>query len=311
VADQEILANNYRCDSCGWVYDPADYKGLPLADQDDWECPECHSGIDHFELIVPDELGEPEGEADDAGGGFDIPAAERKVSAQKADNSVFELHRQSQKGQLRLQPSFQRYYVWSDKQASALVESLFLRLPIPLVYLAEEKDSKYSVVDGQQRLTSLFRFMENEFAITGLEVLQDLNGKRFNKLSKPEQEHVENFLLTVVRIDKESHPEVKFEVFERLNTGSVKLNDQEVRNAVFRGAYNDLLRTLAKNSTFLRLLGQTEPHKRMSDVELVLRFAAWLKQTYLNFPTSTQLKPFLNKEMENGRTYSQADLGKI
>ena len=308
-AESEI-ANAYRCDTCGWVYLPGEHDGLALADHENWECPDCQAGIDHFELVVPDEIGEPDDDSDVSPGDFDIPLAERKVSAQRADNSVFELHRQEQRGLLRLQPIFQRYYVWTEKQASALVESLFLRLPIPVIYLAEEKTGEHSVIDGQQRLTALFKFMDGEYPISGLEVLKDLNGKHFSDLNRQQQAYLEGFLLSVVRIDKDSHPEIKFEVFERLNTGSVKLNDQEVRNAVFRGPFNDHLRALAKNSTFLRMLGQTEPHRRMSDVELVLRFSAFLNQTYLNFPRG-KLKAFLNKEAENGRAYSERKLMEV
>jgi rubredoxin len=301
----DVESLHYKCDTCGWVYDPKANDGRPLADQDDWECPECQSGMDHFDVVLPDELGEPE--ADEQSGeepaDLGIPMSQRKVSAHKADNSVFELSRLEQTGQLVLQPSFQRYYVWTDKQASALVESIFLQLPIPLIYLAEESGGEYAVVDGQQRLTALINYTRNLYELTGLTVLTDLNGNRFSELTKSQQRHIENYLLSVIRIGKESHPEVKFEVFERLNTGSVKLNDQEVRNAVFRGPYNDHLRKLAKNVDFLRLLGQSEPHKRMSDVELVLRYAAWLNQGYLSL-TTKQLKAFMNREMEDGRTRS-------
>jgi hypothetical protein len=265
--------------------------------------------MDHFDVLLPEELGEPETEAEDEGEPADlgIPMAERKVSAHKADNSVFELSRLDQTGQLLLQPSFQRYYVWTPKQASALVESIFLQLPIPLIYLAEEPSGEHAVVDGQQRLTALINYSRNLYPLTGLTVLTDMNGKRFSELTKAQQRHFENYLLSVIRIDKESHPEVKFEVFERLNTGAVKLNDQEVRNAVYRGPYNDHLRMLAKNKDFLDLLGQSEPHKRMSDIELVLRFAAWLHQGYLSL-TTKQLKAFMNKEMEAGRAYGPSKL---
>ena len=289
---------------------------MALGDQEKWECPTCQAGIDHFDVAVPEEIEEPHAEGQpaeaEAGSavGEDVPTSARKVSAHRADNSVFELHRQRHKGQLVLQPSFQRYYVWSDNQASKLIESIFLKLPIPIIYLAEEQAGGYSVIDGQQRLTALFQYLDNIYPLGGLEVLKDLNGKRFSQLSKEGQGLLESYVLTVVRIDRESHPDIKFEVFERLNTGSVKLNDQEVRNAVYRGPYNDHLRTLARNSTFWKLLGQTDAHKRMSDVELALRFAAWYHQTYLNFGPR-QLKPYLNDEMENGRRYSAKEFADL
>ena len=302
MASEAGQTPQYRCDSCGWVYEPAEHDNRPLADHDDWECPECQSGMDHFDVVLPEELGEPEEDDPEdktEPAALGIPMSQRKVSAHKADNSVFELSHLEQTGQLVLQPTFQRYYVWTPRQASALVESLFLQLPIPLIYLAEEHGGEYAVVDGQQRLTALITYTRNLYALTGLTVLTDLNGKRFSELTKPQQRHLENYLLSIIRIDKDSHPEVKFEVFERLNTGSVKLNDQEVRNAVYRGPYNDHLRKLARNKDFMSLLGQDEPHRRMSDVELVLRFAAWTNQGYLAL-TTKQLKAFMNAEMERG-----------
>lgn len=304
----------YRCDTCGWVYDPAAFDGRSLADQPvDWVCPGCQSSIDQFSMLVPeDDLGEVEDEeGDGGGGGTGTPG--RKVSANKADLSVYELHRQTQRGQLILQPRYQRYYVWSETQASQLVESIFLRLPLPLIYIGEEPaGGVYSVIDGQQRLTALFRFMQNEFPLRGLTIMRALNGKYFRELSEEDQQTIENFTLPVIRIERESDPDVKFEVFARLNTGSVKLNDQELRNAIYRGRYNDHLRTLARNPDFLRLLQQDAPHPRMADVELALRFAAWLNQTYLQMlAQGSQLKLFMNKEMELGRSYTDRELAKV
>ena len=88
-----------------------------------------------------------------------------------------------------------------------------------------------------------------------------------------------NYPLKVVVIEKDSHPEVKFEVFERLNTGAVKLNDQELRNCIYRGRYNELLKRLSQNKDFLFLFGLKEPDKRMRDRELILRFFAFYHNT--------------------------------
>ncbi len=98
------------------------------------------------------------------------------------DPSIFELHRQSQRGTINVQPEFQRYYVWDDKKASRLIESVLLDLPIPVVYLAEEIEGHFSVIDGQQRLTSFFRFLDNDLELRGLHVLQKLEGKRYKDL---------------------------------------------------------------------------------------------------------------------------------
>jgi len=212
----------------------------------------------------------------------EIPSERRRVYADKSDRSIYELFRKFQRGDLILDPEFQRRYVWDNKKASLLIESVLLEVPIPVIYLAEEDNGKFIVIDGQQRLRS-FRFLNNEFKLRGLSVLSELNGKYFKDLDKEKQRKIEDTTLRVIEIRKESHPDVKFEIFERLNVGAVKLNDQELRNCIYRGRYNDLIKELAEDKDFLFLLGLREPHKRMYDRELVLHFLAFYNQTYLRY----------------------------
>jgi rubredoxin len=308
---QTIQDVSYACAACGWVYRPAEHNGVEFADLlPDWTCPQCQADQNQFAVLVPAELPtdgseETEGlesreQPDETLG---TPLEQRVVYTNKAELSVYELHRQKQLGELKLQPEFQRYYVWSAKQESRLIESIFLNVPIPLVYIAEEPSGTYAVIDGQQRLTALFRFMDGEYAISSLEHRTDLNGKRFADLGRELQRQFENCTLSVVQIRKESDPDVRFEVFERLNTGATKLNDQEIRNCVYRGPFNDFLRRQAKYTPFQRLLGLQQPDPRMADVELVLRFAAFWDQTYLHY-NSKLLKAFLNRQMERGAGYT-------
>ena len=98
---------------------------------------------------------------------------------------------------------------------------------------------------------------------------------------------------------------MKFEIFERLNTGSVSLNDQELRNCIYRGGYNDLLKQLSQDNDFLYLLSLHGPDARMKDVELVLRFAAFYHSTYLNY--KPPIRRCLNNEMEKWRLISAKD----
>jgi hypothetical protein len=233
---------------------------------------------------------------------IEIPEDRRRVYHNPRDPSIRELFEMWQEGDLILGPEFQRRYVWDNKKASLLIESVLLEVPIPIIYLSEEDDSKLTVIDGQQRLRSLFRFLNNEFKLSGLSVLSHLNGKYFKDLDKKLQRNFKKFSLRVIEIRKESHPDVKFEIFERLNVGAVKLNDQELRNCVYRGEYNDLIKELAEDIDFLFLLGLKEPHKRMYDRELVLRFLAFYNQTYLKY--KPPMKQFLNREMENNRNIS-------
>jgi uncharacterized protein with ParB-like and HNH nuclease domain len=127
--------------------------------------------------------------------------------------------------------------------------------------LAEEIDGRFTIIDGQQRLRSFFRFINNEFKLKNLRVLSDYEGKLFKTLDKDNQIKVEDATLRTIEIRKETNPDVKFEIFERLNVGSVKLNDQELRNCIYRGKYNNLIKELSENKDFLTLLGLDEAKK--------------------------------------------------
>ncbi|MCL4407771.1 MAG: DUF262 domain-containing protein [Thermotogae bacterium] len=236
----------------------------------------------------------------------------KRVISKKADLSIYELYRQYGKGRLNLQPSFQRLPVWDNKKSSRLIESVLLEIPIPLIYLNEEENSHYSVIDGQQRLTAFFNFMQNSLKLTGLSILSDLDGKAFNEIPDKLQNQFENTTIPVIIISNDSDPNVndsdpnvKFDIFERLNTGSVQLNVQELRNSIYRGPYNEFIKELANNKDFLFLLGIEKPHSRMQDVELVLRFFAFYHKTYLKYAPPS--KHFLNKEMEAYKTFSNEE----
>ena len=181
---------------------------------------------------------------------LNIPIEQRRVYSDQSDRSIQELYNRFLEGDLILQPDFQRYYVWDDKKASLLVESVLLEVPLPIFYLAEESKGKYTVIDGQQRLVSLFRFLSpmklgnqeiDQLKLKGLEVLTSHIGNYYKDLPVDLKKNFSNSTVRVIGIRAESHPDVKFEIFERLNTGAVKLNDQELRNCVYRGRYNVFL----------------------------------------------------------------------
>lgn len=246
---------------------------------------------------------------------FDIEPEKRRVKTEKQDLPVETLVSWVNRGKLNLQPDFQRNFVWNSGKASRLVESLLLAIPIPVIYVSEEVNRTYSVVDGQQRLTSICAFVNGafpngqKFKLSGLQVLKDLNRKAFADLPVELQEEILNFILRLIIIEKDSDPDVKFEVFERLNLGAEKLNDQEVRNCVYRGNYNELLRSLTQNEFLLRILQSKEPHSRMADRQLILRFFAMWRNTPDNYKGPT--KRFLNTEMEQHRQLSDEALVKM
>jgi hypothetical protein len=211
------------------------------------------------------DLGERDSDEDD------FPPSERNIHTQSYDLSLHTLREQWDDGTLIL-PEFQREYVWDGAKASRLIESLLLNIPIPPLFLAETEDAKYEIVDGQQRVTSIARYLNNEFALSGLRISREMKGLRFHKLPEREQRFLRTRVIRAIVITVESSPTMKFEVFERLNTGGLALNAQEIRNAIYSGGLNTLLKDLERDASFRKCLGSTKPRKRMVDRELVLRF---------------------------------------
>lgn len=241
-----------------------------------------------------------------------IPTEERKLRVQAYDKSVSDLVRMVREEDIILNPEYQRNYVWDNKKASLLIESILLNIPIPVVYASEEDDSRWNIVDGLQRLTALRRFFDNNFKLGGLGVLSELNGFRYQDLNPKAKRVLSNGNLRVILIFNDSHPEIKYDIFMRLNSGSVKLNEQELRNCLYRGSLNDLIKGLAKNPKLLNILGLKSPHKRMVDCEMILRYFAFSNNfdkenmTIKDYKGAT--KTFLNSFFANNQNI---ELGKI
>jgi len=215
----------------------------------------------------------------------------RRVVTQPVDLAVRTLVDQIDDKSLVLATDFQRKYVWDNAKASRLIESLLLNVPIPVCYFAEDQQGTYEVVDGHQRLHSIWRYLKEDFRLGRLEALPEQAGLRFSRLPGAMQLDLSRRTIRCVVITRESDPELKFEIFERLNTNAVPLNAQELRNCVYRGALNDLLKALVVNSDFRRALGRRQPDYRMRDHELILRFFAIQDDPDAYAPP---LKSFLN-----------------
>lgn len=314
--------NEYRCDVCDFVYRPSNYDGVDLAEQPEgFQCPDCQSTKGHFQIDtqsddqVEDEVGDaPDGdeaaeavvaqeELKPASGG------DRRVHTKESNPSVSTLQELHKDGDLDPQPPYQRYEVWNARKRSKLIESALMNLSLPRLYFAENDDEKQEVVDGQQRLQAFFRFLNNEYPLSGLTTLSELNGKKFNDLEKKLRTRLKQFGLSVVVILKESHSDLRYDLFERLNTGATGLNEQELRNAVFRGKYNDFVYRLADLEDWRKLHNLDGRHKRMADAEWVLRYMAFRDQTYHNFPEGS-VAGFLNRQMKNNRPSVAADCDK-
>lgn len=233
---------------------------------------------------------------------IDIPKDVRYINTQAYDKSISDLMRMINEKDLLLDPDYQRNYVWDNKKASKLIESIILNVPIPVIYVSQEEDESWTVIDGLQRLSSLKRYFDNKFKLSGLDVLLELNKLDFKSLPLKSKRILKNGLLRVIMITHDSNEEIKYDVFMRLNTGSVHLTEQELRNCMYRGKLNDFLKAEAKNEKWLALLGLKEPHKRMADRELLLRFLAlynsWNPQSEIVEGYKGRMKSFLNNFMK-------------
>lgn len=232
----------------------------------------------------------------------EIPREVRNLTTQSYDKSVSDIVRMIADKDLILDPEYQRNYVWDNKKASKLIESIILNVPIPVIYVSEEKDSSWSVIDGLQRLNSLKRFFDGKFKLSGLEVLPELNKCDIKTLPTKPLRMLKNGLLRIVMITADSNDDIKYDIFMRLNTGSAHLNEQELRNCLYRGKLNSFLQDMAKKQEWLTLLGLSEPHKRMSDRELLLRFLAlaenWDDEKKIVRNYKGNIKSFLNSFMK-------------
>ena len=241
----------------------------------------------------------------------------RKIITKESDLQIRNVCEDHQRGRLILRPDFQRHFIWSAEKSSRLIESALLDVPLPTVYLFEEADGTKSVIDGQQRLTAFVSFVRGNFLDSGrpfvlsnLKVLQDLNGKKFSSLEEAQQDKIRDTMMRSILFLKGSDSDLKYEVFERLNTESTSLKDQELRNCVYRGPYNDLLKRLAENTDYRFLMGFPKgPAKRMQDVEFVLRFAAFYHANYLNY--TSPMKRFLNHDMKDHQRISEKNAKKL
>lgn len=207
-------------------------------------------------------------------------------------------------GEFDTNPGFQRREVWDNNKKSALIESILLNVPIPLIYTLEDetKDKDIEmVIDGKQRSSSIFSFINNHFKLSGLKILPEYNGLYFRDLEKRVQQNIEKFNLSVVTIKSDSDKEAKFQIFDRLNSGSVTLNPQEIRNSIYQGPYNDMILKSGENPLFLQLMFNGKMSSRMHDIELATRFFAFEKEGYTKYPGN--LKTFLNNHLDSRKQY--------
>lgn len=211
-----------------------------------------------------------------------------------------------------LNPDYQRHEVWDDIRKSQLIESLMLKIPIPMFYVSADEKSTFTVVDGLQRLSSLRDFilgkdfiMKNDeqfrgkgMKLQGLEFWTQYNGKTFSELPTYLQNRITETELTFTIINPGTPEEVKRNIFKRINTGGLYLTPQEIRNALYNGASTKLLNILAQNEHFINATSQSVKTERMEDCELILRCLAFILRNKEYYPKNNSMDSFLSDTMQ-------------
>lgn len=229
-------------------------------------------------------------------------------------------------GNYILKPGFQRRHRWDNLRKSKLIESFIINVPIPPVFLYETTYSKYEVMDGLQRITAIYEFYNDGFALEGLEEWSELNGYKYSELPEVIRLGIDRrYLSSIILLQETAKNELqalnmKQLVFERLNSGGVDLSDQETRNALYDGALNQLCLELSNDVKFRKLFSIPSNvekknkitgnvlYDKMEDVELILRFFAFRQ---IEKWTSNYIKKFLDEYLILGNNFSKETLKQL
>lgn len=226
------------------------------------------------------------------------PFNPEKIKVRTVNIVVDQLVSRIEHGEIDLAPDFQRMAgIWDNKRKSRLIESLLLRIPIPVFYVAADGNEIWSVVDGLQRTSTIHAYMTGHFPLMRLEYLTRLNGYRYEELPRPMQRRINETQLVVNVIEPGTPEEVMFNIFSRINTGGMTLHGQEIRHALHPGPVRDYLKKLAETEEFLNATAYSLRKKRMEDRECVLRFLAFHIDPWENY-TANDLNGYLGTAMK-------------
>ncbi|MGE4800109.1 DUF262 domain-containing protein [Yersinia hibernica] len=235
----------------------------------------------------------------------------KTVSFDSYDITIKQVYDMLAEGIIDISPEYQRHFIWDETRQSQLIESIFLGIPVPSLYMATNRDSSWDVVDGVQRLSTIINFIGsetepaleghyNQLTLEGLEKLDSMNGLTFDRMPKQLQIMFLTRSIKLTVLNDRSDFSVRYDLFERLNTGGVILHPQEIRNCVYTGEFNDFIKKCAENVNFKAVVKLTENAKKTGNLEeLVLKFFAYYENS-IEFTHS--VKGFLNDYMENKTT---------
>lgn len=254
--------------------------------------------VDKVDVDQEDQDSGVERELEDTDGEIKRPFDPEKIKVRTVNVVVDQLVSRIDHGEVDLAPDFQRMAgIWNDERKSRLLESLLLRIPIPVFYVAADEDDKWSVVDGIQRTSTIHTYVKGRFRLSRLEYLTRLDGFRYADLPRPLQRRISETQLVVNVIEPGTPQEVMFNIFRRINTGGKMLNGQEIRHALHPGAVRDYLKELAGAKEFLEATDGSIRIDRMADRECVLRFLAFHINPWEEY-AANDLDGYLGRTME-------------
>lgn len=233
-----------------------------------------------------------------------------KVDFNSYDFSIKEIISMVHDRLINISPDYQRHFRWEKSRQSQLIESFFLGIPVPNIFMATNADSTWELIDGVQRLSSIINFVGTEeerqfldsyeenngpLRLEGLTKLTEFNGLCFTELPLDVQTKLRLTTIKVTTLSDKSDKNVRFDLFERLNKGGVSLSDQEIRSCVYRGRFNDFIKEMSENGDFCKVVNISDSKEiDGTKEELVLRFFAY---TYDLNSFEHSVKEFLNSYM--------------
>lgn len=256
--------------------------------------------MDYFEqngIEIINEDVEPDGDTSDDDSKV-IPFDPSKIDIKMDKITIASIIRRIENDELEFDSSFQRKAgLWNKKQKSQLIESIFLKIPLPAFYFDASDDDRWQIIDGLQRIGTIKEYVvDQSFALTGMEFLKDLNGCKFDQLPRALQRRIEETNLNAYLVNPSTPKNVKFNIFKRINTGGLILEPQEIRNALYQGQASMFLLKMSQSTEFRKATDYSIKPDRMLDREFCLRFVCF---TQLDVEKEyTVLDEFLNKGME-------------
>jgi hypothetical protein len=234
--------------------------------------------------------------------------------------TIREIFNQIDGHELDLAPDFQRSFVWKDRQQIRLIESILLGIPLPAFYFNQDSQGAHQVIDGVQRLTTVKLFMQNQLSLqdTHLEYLKDLKGLTYDTLEAPVRRRFANTQIVAHVIEPQTPDEVKYDIFNRVNTGGSPLTAQEIRHCMSKATSRSFLKALVDRESFDRATNfafwskdqdgvPVRDNQRMADREMALRFCAFRSVVIEEYARANSLDSFL-LEFTRQIDASKADL---